>query len=71
MPRLSRAERVSAGTARSTLYEGKAPGVHVFHLAGEERRAGCGRSGVKDAHTQPRLGVQAVEDLAEGGLEDR
>ena len=32
---------------------------------------GCGRSGVKEAHTQPRLGVQAVEDLAEGGLEDR
>lgn len=34
-------------------------------------RAGCGRSGVTEARTQPRLGVQAVEDLPESGLEDR
>ena len=74
-PRLSGADRVSGGTARSRLYAGKQPGVsvgvHVFHLAGKQQRAGCGRSGVKEARTQPRLGVQAVEDLAEGGLEDR
>ena len=73
-PRPPRGLRLG-GTARSRLDEGKQPGVpvgvHVFLLVGKQQRAGCGRSGVTEAHTQPRLGVQAVEDLAESGLEDR